>query len=97
MEPTATIKVDKPDQQTATGFRQKLTGDLLQPGDQGYDEARKVWNGMIDRHPALIARCKNTDDVIQSVLFARRENLLLSGYRSSTHACEPAIPHHHPA
>ena len=78
MEPTATIKVDKPDQQTATGFRQKLTGDLLQPGDQGYDEARKVWNGMIDRHPALIARCKNAEDVIQSVLFARRENLIVS-------------------
>ena len=38
-------------------FRAGLRGQLLRPGDDGYDEARKVWNGMFDRRPALIARC----------------------------------------
>ena len=37
-------------------FAESLRGQLLHPGDGGYDDARKVWNGMIDRHPALIAR-----------------------------------------
>ena len=48
-------------------------GELVQPGDAGYDEHRKVWNGSIDRHPALIARCAGTDDVIaRAPLRARR-------------------------
>ncbi len=46
-------------------------GDVLIPDSPGYDEARKVWNGMIDRRPAVIARCAGTADVIQAVDFAR--------------------------
>ena len=38
-------------------FQASLRGELLHPSDPGYDDARKVWNGMIDRRPALIARC----------------------------------------
>jgi hypothetical protein len=38
-------------------FKTRLRGALLRPGDPGYDDARMVWNGMIDRRPALIARC----------------------------------------
>jgi hypothetical protein len=78
MEPATTIIIAKPDQQIIRDFKEKLTGDLLQPGDNGYDDARKVWNGMIDRQPALIVRCKNSDDVIHAVNLARKEKLLLS-------------------
>ena len=50
-------------------------GELLQPGQDGYDEARKVWNGLVDRHPALIARCAGPSDVIAAVRFARDTSL----------------------
>ena len=49
-----------------------VRGDLIVPGDPGYDEARAVYNGMIDKHPAAIARCRDTADVIACVRFARR-------------------------
>ena len=52
-------------------FAASLRGPLLRPGEGGYDEARKVWNGMIDRRPALIARCAGVADVIAAVRFAR--------------------------
>jgi FAD/FMN-containing dehydrogenase len=68
----------KIDQQTIEDLRKNFTGDLLQPGDEGYDETRKVWNGMIDRRPALIARCKNSNDVVHAVNLARNHSLLLS-------------------
>src|SRR5208282_3110109 len=55
-----------------------LRGRLLRPGDDRYDEARKVWNGMIDRRPALIARCTGAADVLAAVRFARAHGLLLS-------------------
>ncbi len=53
-------------------------GELVQPGDAGYDEHRKVWNGSIDRHPALIARCAGTEDVIGAIRFARQTGLPLA-------------------
>ncbi len=59
-------------------FRSSLRGALLCEGDEGYDEARKIWNGMIDKRPAAIARCAGVGDVINSVNFARNNNLLLS-------------------
>lgn len=55
-----------------------LRGQLLRPGDEGYDAARTVWNAMIDRHPALIVRCAGPADVIAAVNFARDHNLLVS-------------------
>ena len=51
---------------------------MLCPRDGGYDEARKIWNGMIDKRPALIARCVGVADVIASVNFARDNSLLMS-------------------
>ncbi|HEY4703788.1 MAG TPA: FAD-dependent oxidoreductase, partial [Streptosporangiaceae bacterium] len=48
-----------------------LHGELITPGDPGYDEARAVYNAMIDKHPAAIARCRDTADVITCVRFAR--------------------------
>jgi hypothetical protein len=52
-----------------------LLGRLLCPGDDAYEAARKVWNGMFDRRPAFIARCAGTDDVIRAVTFARNNGL----------------------
>jgi FAD/FMN-containing dehydrogenase len=59
-------------------FAEGLRGRLLQRGDGGYDEARGVWNGMIDRRPALITRCAGPADVIAAVHFARDNGLLVS-------------------
>jgi hypothetical protein len=66
------------DETLVEGLRSELRGALLQPNDPGYDEARKVWNAMIDKRPALIARCTGTADVVRSVTFAREHGLLLS-------------------
>ncbi len=59
-------------------FKLKLRGKLLQPDDPGYDDARKIWNAMIDRRPAMIVRCAGTADVLCSVAFARDHGLLLA-------------------
>jgi FAD/FMN-containing dehydrogenase len=55
-----------------------LRGQLLRPGETGYDAARTVWNAMVDKRPAMIARCAGVSDVIRSVDFARNHGLLLS-------------------
>jgi FAD/FMN-containing dehydrogenase len=60
---------------TTGELREALRGELVLPGDAGYDDARRVWNGMIDRRPALIARCTGTSDVIAAIGFARSEGL----------------------
>ena len=52
-----------------------LRGELVGPGDPGYETHRRVWNGSIDRHPALIARCAGVADVIDALRFARRAGL----------------------
>ncbi|MGH2501686.1 MAG: FAD-binding oxidoreductase [Ktedonobacterales bacterium] len=59
-------------------LKTQLRGDLIQAGDPGYDEARKVYNGMIDRRPRLIVRCLDVADVISAVNFAREHQLLLA-------------------
>lgn len=60
------------------GFRARFRGPLIGPGDPGYDEARRIWNGMIDRRPALIARCTGTADVVEAVRFVGAHRLLSS-------------------
>jgi FAD/FMN-containing dehydrogenase len=67
------------------GLRARFRGALLRPGEEGYDEARRVWNGAIDRHPALIARCAGADDVVHAVRFARDRELAVS-VRGGGHA-----------
>jgi len=52
-----------------------LHGQVILPGHPEYDTARKVWNGMIDRHPVLIVQCADTSDVVQTLRFAREQNL----------------------
>src|SRR3954469_23800095 len=61
-------------EELAAGF----AGTLIQPGDGEYDEARLVWNGMWDRHPALIARCSRTADVVAAVNFARDNGMTVA-------------------
>ena len=52
-----------------------MSGELLLPDHADYDAARQVWNGMIDRHPAAIARCQSVADVQAAVNFAREQGL----------------------
>lgn len=55
-----------------------LHGRLILPTDVSYDDVRRVWNGMIDKHPALVVQCANEDDVIRTVRFARDSDLPLA-------------------
>jgi len=59
-------------------FRQRFKGQLIEPGDDNYEAARRVWNGAIDRRPRLIARCTDRDDAIAAIDFARETDLLLA-------------------
>jgi len=61
-----------------TEFKSHFGGDILLPGDPGYDDTRQIWNGMIDRKPALIARCKSAGDIGQSVQFGRDQGLVVA-------------------
>ena len=60
--------------QLAAGLR----GELIIPGDPGYDEARAVYNGMIDKYPAAIARCRDAADVVTCVRFGRNHDVQLA-------------------
>src|SRR5712691_11848727 len=66
------------DEATVQGFKTRVRGPLLRPGDAGYDEARKVFNAMNDKHPALIVPCTGVADVIAAVAFARTHHLLVA-------------------
>ena len=66
------------DDATIDALRASLSGAVLRPGDDGYDEARTIFNGMIDRRPGLIARCAATGDVAKAVRFARERGLVVS-------------------
>ena len=72
---TATATIDDG---TYASLRDRLRGQLMCPGEDGYDSARQVWNAMIDRRPALIARCAGVADVIASIDFSRANDLLVA-------------------
>lgn len=65
-------------------LKQRLDGTLILPGNPGYDEARSIWNGMIDRKPAVIVRCRTEGDVTRAVEYAR-ENQLIVAIRGGGH------------
>ncbi|HXY72898.1 MAG TPA: FAD-binding oxidoreductase [Actinomycetota bacterium] len=73
------------DSAALAAFRSEFAGEVILPGDPGYDAARVVWNGMIDRRPAIVARPTGAADVISSVRFARERELLVS-VRSGGHS-----------
>jgi FAD/FMN-containing dehydrogenase len=66
-------------------LRPTFAGDLVRPADPSYEEHRRVWNGSIDRHPALVARCTGVADVLAAVRFARDRGLL-TAVRSGGHS-----------
>ncbi len=78
----AVRRIDTPRLQA---FRERFAGDVVQPGDETYDASRAVWNGMIDRRPALILRPTNTDEVVAALRFARDEDLPIA-VRSGGHS-----------
>ena len=61
-----------------TPLREKLRGALCFPGDPGYEQARTIWNAMIDRHPGAVVRAHGAADVIAAVRFARDNGLSLA-------------------
>ena len=63
---------------TIAAFRQTLRGNLCLPQETGYDEARTIWNAMIDRHPGAVVRCRGTADIARAVRFAREHGLVLA-------------------
>ena len=63
---------------TIANFEAGLRGQVIKPQDQGYDEARALYNGMIDKRPRVIARCADVADVISAVNFGRDNNLLIA-------------------
>src|SRR5919201_994746 len=65
-------------------LRDSMRGPVIAPGDEGYDAARRIWNGAIDRHPACIARCAGVADVVAAVRFARERDLVVA-VRSGGH------------
>lgn len=72
------------DDSTLESLVDSVRGEVIQPRDDGYDDARTVWNGAVDKRPALIVRCAGTADVMQSVEFARQHDINLS-VKSSGH------------
>jgi FAD/FMN-containing dehydrogenase len=77
-------------------LRARFRGALLRPSEEGFDEARRIWNGAIDRRPALIARCAGADDAAEALRFARERDLLVSvrggGHAVAGHAvCDDGV------
>src|SRR5690606_12558867 len=67
--------------------------DVLRPGDAAYDDARRVWNAMVDHRPALVVRCHSTDDVVAGLALARQGGLAV-GVRCGGHSVVGhAVPH----
>lgn len=63
------------DADTLSGFRRRFSGDVIMPADPNYDDARRVWNGMIDRRPAVVVRPARAEDVAAAIQLAREEDL----------------------
>jgi FAD/FMN-containing dehydrogenase len=64
--------------QVIQNLRSAVEGEVLCEHDADYDAARRIWNGMVDKHPTMIVQCTGTADVVQAVNFAREQDLLVS-------------------
>ncbi len=76
MDARRTSASPAPDPAAVLDLRRGFRGEVILPNDAGYETHRKVWNGSIDRHPALIARCADVPDVLQAVRFSRGQSQL---------------------
>jgi FAD/FMN-containing dehydrogenase len=85
-----TTVMENADAKAVQAFVNQFSGKLIRPGDAEYDAARAVWNGMIDRFPAAVARCQRVEDVVACVNFARDSGLALAvrggGHNVAGHA-----------
>ncbi len=79
------ITETKLDEAALRELRGSFRGQVIRPGDPSYDEQRKIWNGSIDRSPALITRCVGVADVISALRFARTTDLPVA-VRSGGHS-----------
>ena len=70
-EQSATLLAAGISRETLADLEGGLRGELLRPGSPGYDAARRIWNGMVDKHPAVIVRCAGVSDAMRAVRFAR--------------------------
>ncbi|AEH61170.1 FAD linked oxidase domain protein [Methanosalsum zhilinae DSM 4017] len=75
------------DQAALEELRRDFKGQILLPSDPAYNDARQIYNGMIDRRPAIIAQCNEVEDVVQAVLFGRKHDLEIA-VRSGGHSVE---------
>src|SRR5215472_15565899 len=77
---------------TLAELRTRMLGSVISPGDSGYENARRIWNGAIDLHPALVLRCSGVADVINGVQFACSEGLTVAirGGRTALPGSPPA-------
>lgn len=66
------------DEAALSEFREDFAGSVILPTNEGYEAARSVWNGIIDRHPAVVVRCTGVSDVISAVRFAREQGLVIA-------------------
>ena len=73
-------------------FKEIIKGNVIGVKDNGYDDSRKVWNGMIDKHPLFIVQCANDDDVVEAVKFAH-EYKLITAVRGGGHNRTPDKHH----
>src|SRR4051794_9569741 len=73
-----TTTIERVNESAVEALRAELRGPVIAPGDAEYDQARKVWNGMIDRRPAMIARVAGAADVVTCVNFARDHDVVLA-------------------
>ncbi len=84
----ATVKIPG---EAIDALRNRISGNVLVNGDPGYDEARRVWNGMIDRKPGIIVQCKNVTDIQKAVKFANEYGILITVKGGGHHVAGSAV------
>lgn len=81
-----------PPHDAVTTLRERTRGDVLEPGDPGYEDARTVWNARVDRRPDLVCRCSGAADVMAGVDVAREYDLRLGVRSGGHHVSGCAVP-----